>query len=203
MLIIPSDSILEMKAPLSPKQSGDAGGFSVIELLIVATMITVLTGFAFIQITQARQALSRTNAAREFTSYLEKARLDSVRRHPDTTAEMAQVAIINSTFYSVTLDTDADGSMDAPRVIGLPADSNLSFNGPFPRTIMFNWRGRTVDSSGNVTTPLSVTISNNLTSRIDITNAGQPALDTTITSDPVSNSSPAPSPSFRSKTQIP
>lgn len=193
-----------MKAPLKPKQPDNARGFSVIELLIVATMITVLTGFAFIQITQARQAMSRANAAREFASYLEKARLDSVRRHPDTTAEMAQVTIINPTFYSVTLDSNGDGSMDAPRVISLPADSNLSFNAPFPRTIMFNWRGRTVDSSGNVTTPLSVTISNSYgTSRIDITNAGQPALDTTITSDPVSNSSPAPSPSFRSKTQIP
>lgn len=183
--------------------STNADGLSVIELLIVVAMISVLSGFAILQVARARNVMSRANAAREFAAYLEKARLDSIRRRPATTSQMAQMAIIDSTSYSVTLDSDGDGVMEAPRVKSLPANSGLTFNGPFPRTIIFNWRGRTVDALNNVTTPVTVTISNSYgASTIDVSNAGQPALDTTITSSPVSNST-APAPSFRDKTQIP
>ena len=186
-----------------PTVSTNADGLSVIELLIVVAMISVLSGFAIIQVARARNVMSRTNAAREFAAYLEKARLDSIRRHPNTTAQMAQMTIIDSASYSITLDSDGDGFMEAPRVIGLPANSGLAFNGPFPRTIFFNWRGRTVDALNNATSPVTVTISNAFgTSTIDTSNAGQSTVDTTITNTPVSNST-APAPSFRNKTQIP
>jgi len=147
--------------------------------------------------------LTRANTAREFSAYLEKARLDSVRRHPVTTAQMAQVSIINATFYSVTLDSDGDGTLDAPRVINMPAGSNLNFNGPFPRTIYFNWRGRTVDAANTIVTPAGITNSNGYGSTaINITNAGQTAADDPINSSPVTNSA-APAPTFRSQTQVP
>lgn len=177
-------------------------GFSIIELLIVVAMVGTVVGYALMQIAQARQNITRTNSAREFSSYLEKARLNSVKRHPVTTAQMAQITIINSTFYSVTLDTDADGIMDSPSVISLPTDSGLTFSGPFPRTIMFNWRGRTVDATNTLVTPAPVTISNSYgSSTINISSAGQTAVDAPITADPVSNSTP-PAASFRGKTQI-
>ncbi len=191
-----------MSTPSTSERLSRQRGFSVIELLIVVAMVGTVVGYALLQIAQARQNLARTNAAREFSTYLEKARLDSLRRHPMTTAQMAQINIINSTFYSVTLDSDADGTMDAPRVITLPANSGLSFNGPFPRTIMFNWRGRTVDATSNVATPAPVTISNSYgSSTINISSAGQTAFDTAITADPVSNST-APAANFRGKTQV-
>lgn len=178
-------------------------GFSVIEVLIVVTMLSTLTGFALIQIARARQNLTRSNTAREFGMYLEKARLDSVRRHPLTTAQMAQVSIINASFYSVTLDSDGDATLDAPRVINLPAGSNLAFNGPFPRTIYFNWRGRTVDAANSIVTPAAITISNGYGSTaVSVTNAGQSALDDPVSSSPVTNSA-APAPSFRTQTQVP
>ncbi len=47
--------------------------------------------------------------------YLEKARVDSVRRRPAAAAEMAQVTILNATFYSVTIDSTGDGTLDAPQ----------------------------------------------------------------------------------------
>src|SRR6185436_19265832 len=56
-------------------------GFTVFELLIVLSIISVLSGFALMQITRARQAMVRENAARQFAGYLEKARIDSLRRH--------------------------------------------------------------------------------------------------------------------------
>lgn len=178
-----------MKAPLFTRPSGNAPGFSVLELLIVVVMAAVLAGFALTQITRARQNMTRANAVRELTSNLEKARLDSVRRHATTSAQMAQVVIINANFYSVALDANGDGTVDAPRVIGMPADSGLTIqNGPFPRTVMFNWRGRTVDSALNTTTPDNVLIGNSYGSTtLRITNAGQTAIDFAPVITPVAN----------------
>ena len=178
-----------MKAPLIKKQSSSDAGFSVLELLIVGVMISVLIGFAITQIARAKQHMTRANAVRELATYIEKARLDSVRRHATSSPQMAQVAIINANFYSVTFDGNGDGTLDAPRVIGMPANSNLTIqNGTFPRTIIFNWRGRTVDTSGNGTNPASVQIGNSYGSTtVNITNAGQTAIDMAPVATPVSN----------------
>ena len=193
-----------MKPPLKTKSTADASGFSVLELLIVAVMISVLVGFAITQIAQAKQNMTRANAVRELATYIEKARLDSVRRHATTNAQMAQVAIINPNFYSVTLDTNGDGTVDAPRVIGMPADSNLAIqNGTFPRTIMFNWRGRTVDTSGNPTPdPDPVTIGNTYGSTtVRITNAGQTVIQLSPPTSPVLNQDTSV-PAFRETTHV-
>ncbi|MDQ3473278.1 MAG: hypothetical protein M3447_06025, partial [Acidobacteriota bacterium] len=190
--------------PLITKSAADAAGFSVLELLIVAVMLLVLGGFAITQIAQAKQNMTRANAVRELTTYIEKARLDSVRRHATTSAQMAQVAIINPNFYSVTLDTNGDGNVDAPRVIGMPADSNLTIqNGSFPRTIMFNWRGRTVDAGGNPTPdPDPVTMGNTYGSTtVRITNAGQTAIQLSPATTPVLNQDTSV-PAFRETTRV-
>jgi prepilin-type N-terminal cleavage/methylation domain-containing protein len=190
----------QMKVTLT-SPNNNTRGFTIIELLIVVSIISVVCGFALMQITRARQVMVRDNAARQFDSYLEKARVDSLRRHATASAQMAQVTLINATFYSVTIDADGNGTLDAPKVISLPA--NLQFNTPYPRTIYFNWRGRTVDATGNVASPPFVTLSNTYgSSRIDLTTEGQPTLEGPPASSPVTSSA-APSPVFRSKTQIP
>ena len=192
-----------MNASLTTKQAKCSAGFTVVELLIVISILSVVSGFALMQITRARQVMIRENAARQLGSYLEKARVDSLRRHPAAPAQMAQVTVINATFYSVTIDADGNGALDAPKVMSLPADTNLQFNTPYPRTIYFNWRGRTVDAAGNVASPPFVTISNSYgSSRLDLTTAGQPTLEGPPASNPVTNSA-APAPVFRSNTQIP
>jgi prepilin-type N-terminal cleavage/methylation domain-containing protein len=176
-------------------------GFTVFELLIVLSIISVLSGFALMQITRARQVMIRENAARQFAAYLEKARIDSLRRHPMTSAQMAQVSIINATFYSVTIDANGDGALDAPRVVSLVPEG-LQLNGPFPRTIYFNWRGRTVDAAGSVALPSFVTLSNTLTSRIDLTTEGQPSLAGAAPASSAVNNSAAPVPALRPNTLI-
>lgn len=191
-----------MIAPLSKNRFADERGISALELLIVIAMIAVICGFALMQVVEARQDMTRENAAQQLAAYLEKARLDSVRRHPSIPDEMAQVSIINASFYSVTIDADGDGTLDAPRVISMPAESNLQFNTPYPRTIYFNWRGRTVDEDGNPADPDFVSLSHSHgSSTIDLTAAGEPSLVGAPVSSPVVNSSP-PLPSFRSTTQV-
>jgi Tfp pilus assembly protein FimT len=192
-----------MIAPLSTDKFKDARGISILELLIVIAMISVITGFAVMKVAEARQDMTRENAAVQLAAYLEKARLDSLRRHPTTAAQMAQVSILDANSYSVTIDSDWDGTLDAPRVISVPTGSNLQFNTPYPRTIYFNWRGRTVDNAGNPATPDFVSLTHGYgTSRIDLTPAGQPSLVGAPVSSPVVNST-APAPSLRSTTQVP
>lgn len=193
-----------MKAPLPQKNLSNDAGVTVLEVLIVLTMIAVISGFALMRIVRARQIMIRANAAQEFVGYLEKARLDSVRRRPlPTTAEMAQVSIVNANYYSVTIDADGNGTLDAPKVIRLPVNTDLQFNGTFPRTIYFDWRGRTVNSSGTITTASAITISSATygSTSINLSDAGQAAIDATITSTTVTNTNPAPAPTFRDNTQ--
>jgi type II secretory pathway pseudopilin PulG len=178
-------------------------GFSLIELVIVASVIFVVAGFALTQITSARQVLVRNNATRELTSYIEKARRDSIRRHSTTASQMARVTLLTSSSYSVTLDSDGDGTMDVDRVINLPANSNLSFSGSFPRSVRFDWRGRTADSSGIAATPADITIRNSYgANTINVSRAGQSEVDVAPTTDPISNST-APGATFRDQTQLP
>ncbi len=193
-----------MKAPLTSTKLSREAGVSVVELLIVVSMIAVFSGFAFMKIVRARQLMIRANSAQELAGYIEKARLDSIRRRPSLVSEMAQVQIVNATFYSVTIDADGNGTLDSPRVIRLPSDTDIQFTGTFPRTIYFNWRGRTVDSSNAITTPVAITLSSATygSTVINMSDNGQSSIGTTISSSPVSNSNP-PAPTFRDNTQLP
>jgi prepilin-type N-terminal cleavage/methylation domain-containing protein len=193
-----------MDAPLTNSRFASTRGFSVLELLIVVSMISVLAGFALMQVAGARRVMARENAARQFAAFLEQARVDSLRRHPMSSGQMGQISLVNSTFYTVAIDADGDNILDPPRVISLPADSGLQFNGPLPRTIYFNWRGRTVDAAGAIAVPNFVTISSSPSnlSKIELTTAGQSSLHDPPVAAPVANSA-APAPDFRSDTQVP
>jgi Tfp pilus assembly protein FimT len=184
------------------RAASDEAGFSVIDILIVVAVLGVVTSFALVQTTRARKNLTRANEARKFAAYLEKSRLDSIRRRATATAQMGRITIINASSYSVLMDSDGDGAIDV-NVVSMPIDSNVTFNAPFPRTIYFNWRGRTVDVDGNMTAPNAVTIRNTYgTNIINITGAGEASIDTTVTAAPVANSL-SPSAVFRSQTTIP
>jgi len=63
-----------MKSPVVRKSSA---GFSIFELLIVALMVALITGFAIVRFKTGQVAIARVNAADEFMEYLEQARLDS------------------------------------------------------------------------------------------------------------------------------
>jgi type II secretory pathway pseudopilin PulG len=80
-------------------------GFSTIELLITATILTIVTGLGLMGISRAKASVRLSGSAREFASYIEKARLYSIRRHADNAATRANVAINDTkTSYNVTMD---------------------------------------------------------------------------------------------------
>jgi Tfp pilus assembly protein FimT len=135
---------------------GNESGISILELIIVVAMIGVVTAFAVMRIGGAQRAMRLSNSAREFTGWLEKARLDSIRRHATTPVSAgepdlrASVRIATANSYTVTIDQNGDGLLDPPRTITLPQTHGAAFAGvAVPLTIRYNWRGRPLGDLGN------------------------------------------------------
>jgi type II secretory pathway pseudopilin PulG len=136
--------------------SGESGA-SIVEMIIVLMIIAIASTWAFLRIVEAQQATRLASATQELTAYLDKARLDSIRRHATDVNRMAQISINSATSYSVLFDSNGDGQLDPPRVFNFQP-GGISFNvATFPTVIRFNWRGRIVDAAGNQTnTPASI-----------------------------------------------
>ena len=95
-------------------------GFSAIELVITVTVLGIVIGFGIVGISRARASVRLSGAAREFASYIEKARLFSIRSHADDATERATITINgDKASYNVTLDLDGDGDLDTT-TIALP-----------------------------------------------------------------------------------
>jgi Tfp pilus assembly protein FimT len=136
-----------------------AAGFATIDFLIVAVIILIMVTYVSTAVMQAHRWQAREGAAQEFASYLEKARSDSMRRRATDSQQMAEVTILNGNFYSVRTDENGDGVLDAPRVVNLQ-ERQLTIDGPFPRTFMFDRSGNNVDAAGNVLKATYVTFGN-------------------------------------------
>lgn len=165
-------------------------GISIIEMLIVVAMIAVVTAFAVMQIAGAQRAMRLTNSAREFMAWLEKARVDSMRRSTLNPAQMARVEITAANSYTVYIDQNGDGTLDPGRTITIPASQAVSFSGiNVPQVIRFNWRGRPEDGSGNrlnLSFSLRSTASGVAPVPINLTSAGDASLYDNINVSPVS-----------------
>ena len=162
-------------------------GFSIIEMMITATVLTIVTGFGVMGISRAKANIRLSGAAHEFASYVEKARVYSIRRHADDASKRANLAInADQTSYNVTMDTDGDGVMET-RTITLPA--GVSFK--TVETIAFDWRGRTWNTVGASTMPnaqVSIILKNTFgTMSIDITGSGDVTIDSAVFDDKVPN----------------
>src|SRR5688572_17339089 len=93
-----------MKSKANLKTSRTGGGFSAIELIITATVLTIVTGFGLLGITRAKASIRLAGAAREYAAYVEKARVLSIRNHADDASERSTIAINdNKTSYDITM----------------------------------------------------------------------------------------------------
>ena len=137
------------------------GGFSLIEVFIVLTMIGILSTLAVIQLGSSRVDLQRQRIAREFKIYLERARFDSVKRRAEN-ADSAKVVLNGPSSFTVSLDFDGDGVLlpGETRTVNFAdrtdATIRVSDTLNYPISLSFNRRGllNAVDGLGNPTTPL-------------------------------------------------
>lgn len=169
----------------SKRQVRSDRGFSVVEILIVAALIAVVSTFGFMGIARARSSMHLAAAAREYASYIERARVNSIRRHADSSSEWASVAInADKTSYVVTMDVDGDGTLES-RTIQLP--EGLSFE--TQETIAFDWRGRTQNTVGGVTSSnaqVAIILRNSSgAASVDVTGSGDVTLNSQVFDDSV------------------
>lgn len=169
---------------------GSAAGVGVVELIIVVAVIAVVSVLALMSFRISGRSFNLSGATRNLSGYLEKARVDSVRRHGG-----ASVDINSTTSYTANIDFDGNGSSTA-RTINLPAGTSLSYTLPpattsidpssTPITITYDWRGRS-------TTTLLLTLTDSnagvTSSTIVVGSAGDLSTDTAVTG-PVTTPTP-------------
>jgi Tfp pilus assembly protein FimT len=134
-------------------------GFATVDFLIVAVIILIVVSYAFTTLIHAQRAHTREGAAQQFSSYLERARSDSMRRRATDVKQMGEVTILNQQFYSVRIDEDGDGALDIPRVVNLQ-EQQLTVDGPYPRSFRFDRAGKSVDNTGNPVQPTPIVFAN-------------------------------------------
>lgn len=163
------------------------GGFSTVELVITATVLAIVTGLGVMGISRARASIRISGAAREYASYIERARLFSIRSHADDAGERATIKINDDkTSYEVTMDLDGDGVLDT-RTISLP--DGVTFE--TVETIAFDWRGRTHSTVSGITSAnaqVSIRLIGSHDSvSIDVTGSGDITIDSKVFDDSVPN----------------
>jgi Tfp pilus assembly protein FimT len=166
-----------------------AAGFSVVELLVVILVVTITSTFALVSFQKANRSFNLSGATRNLSAYLEKARVESVRRHGGASV------VINST-SSYTANIDFIGNTATPRTITLPAGTSLSYTLPpsttsidpssTPITINYDWRGRTTST---VLLTLTDSTAGVAPSTVIVGPAGDLSSDTTVTG-PVTTPTP-------------
>src|SRR5262249_13847240 len=127
----PTDQAVDMV--MKKNTHSTRAGFSVVQLLITVAVIGIVMAMAFVGITKARAHIRRSNSAHQFAMYVERARADAVRRHATTTIQQ-----VNTTTYTVNMDFSGSGT---PTWQNFSTENGVTIS--MPRTVVFDWRGRT------------------------------------------------------------
>ena len=178
-----------MNFPKKKTKPSSAAGFSVVELVVVILVVTITTTFALVSFQKANRSFNLSGATRTLSAYLEKARVESVRRHGGASV------VIDST-SSYTANIDFIGNTPTPRTTTLPAGTSLSYTLPpsttsidpssTPITITYDWRGRTAST---VLLTLTDSTAGIAPSTVVVGPAGDLSSDTTVTG-PVTTPTP-------------
>ncbi|MGI8897764.1 MAG: pilus assembly FimT family protein [Pyrinomonadaceae bacterium] len=165
-------------------------GVSMLELLVVIALIGTVSSIALINFQKSSRNFNLAGATRTLSAYLEKTRVDSVRRHGG-----ASININSTSSYTVNIDFDGTGTATT-RTITLPAGTTLSYSLPpattsitpsdTPITIAYDWRGRTANT---VSLTLTDSTSGVASSTVVVGPAGDISIDTAVTG-PVTTPTP-------------
>ncbi len=112
-------------------------GFTITQMIITLAIISVISTFGVLGIRTARAQFKLQSSARLFATYVEKARLDAIRRHAEPGQESSIETFGETSTYAVTMDWGS-GVVET-RTFEL--DSGLNFS-TIAKKVSFNWRGR-------------------------------------------------------------
>jgi len=140
--------ITDTRIELPRKRNGERGvGF--VELLVVVAVVATISAVAIINFRSSRATLRMQNSVRQLASYMEKARIDAVRRHGE-----ASVTFTSDTSYKVRMDFANSGS-PTEKYFNFDSGVQVANNTELP-SVTFNWRGRTVTAGASCVTTFSV-----------------------------------------------
>ena len=154
------------------ERTGSQGGFTMLQLVMTVTVMTILGTFAFMGITSARADMRLTGSARQFAAHVEKARIDAVRRHVSS-ASPTKVEFVDANTYRVTMDWDGSGTATAR---DFTFETGVSLFSQPTAPITFDWRGRMTACAATFSL---YNVSNQQTT-IDITGSGDVTVDSDI-----------------------
>jgi type II secretory pathway pseudopilin PulG len=154
---------------MKKKRFKNQSGFSIVEVIIILTIIAILVTLAISQFGSSKTDFQRQRIAREFKVYLERARFDSVKRRANTVNDMSRIVLNSATSFTAAIDFNENGVIDTSeiRTIDFTHRSNTqivvsdTFN--YPVTIRFNQRGHVTATDGlnNAVTPVFTICSSN------------------------------------------
>lgn len=113
-------------------------GFSLLQLVVALAIIGIVVAFATLSIARARASMRMQKSVRVFAGYVEKARLDAIRRHTGTSID-----ITGSNTYDIFMDFNGTGN---PTTRRFTLEEGVVFTDANNATL-------TVDVAGNVTCP--------------------------------------------------
>ena len=113
-------------------------GFTTMQMIVTIAIIAIVSVFGVLGITNARAEFRLQNSARLFATYVEKARVDAIRRHAPSGQESSIETFGPGTSnYAVTMDFGT-GALET-RTFQL--ETGLTFS-TAARRVSFDWRGR-------------------------------------------------------------
>jgi len=149
--------------------SRDDRGFTILQTIVALAIMGVICSFAIIGLTRAKENLRLQNSVRQLASYLEKARLDAIKRHGSSS-----VVFTDTSTYVVTMDF---GSGISTRTI--PFESGVSIVSSSLPNVNFNWRGRTESCTTRFTVENS-----GLQSWVAVSDAGDVTVNSSVDTVP-------------------
>jgi type II secretory pathway pseudopilin PulG len=132
-----------------PKKLRRENGIGLVELLVVVAVVGIVSVIAVANFRSSRATLRLQNSVRQLASYMEKARIDAVRRHT-----INEVKFTSPTSYTVNMDFSNTG-VPTTRSFDLESGAQVANNSGLP-TVRFNWRGRTVTPGASCVTTFAV-----------------------------------------------
>src|SRR5437773_4164475 len=143
-------------------------GFSILQIVVTLAVAAIVTTFAVYGIGSARASLRLQNDVRKLGSNMERARLDAIRRHGNSS-----VVFTSATSYDVTMDFAGSGTLSTRTV---PFESDIAIiSTPLP-SLNFNWRGRT----SACTSTFAMQNARGEQSWVDVSDSGDVTVDSNV-----------------------
>jgi hypothetical protein len=117
-------------------------GFTILQMLVTLGIIAVVSTFGVLGIRTARAEFRLQNSARQFAVFVEKVRVDAIRRHAMPGDESSiETFGPGTSVYSVSMDFGS-GAVET-RTFEL--EPGLTFS-TVAKKVSFDWRGRIVEA---------------------------------------------------------